>query len=79
MIPASDLTQVSLFEPILPDPLPPYPAGFSLPGTVTTTYLFIGVSPLKINLMEAGMSSVSFITAFWTLRTGSLILRAPGK
>ena len=79
IIPTSDLTQVSLFEPILPDPLPLYPAGFSLPGTVTTTYLFIGVSPLKINLMEAGMSSVSFITAFWTLRTGSLILGAPGK
>ena len=33
IIPTSDLTQVSLFEPILPDPLPPYPAGFSLPGT----------------------------------------------
>lgn len=78
MIPASDLTQNVPFEPILPDPLPPYPAGFSLPGTVTTTYLFIGVSHAKINLMEAGMSSVSFITAFWTLEQ-DLSSLGPGK
>lgn len=77
----SNLAQVSLIKPIVPDHLPPYPDGLLLPDTYhhISVYLWIHISSLNISLMGAGKSSVLFIAASPTLRTGPLTLWDPGK